>query len=83
MYKVGDKVKIKSWEQMVSEYGYDAENKLINVPTCNFVSEMKPYCGKEMTIKEVHKNVHFYYLMYEDNGVWEWCTEMIEKREVN
>lgn len=51
-YKVGDFVKIKTWEQMEKEYGLDRDGD-INVKSCFYVKTMKKYCGKVFVIARV------------------------------
>lgn len=70
-YNIGDKVRIRSWDDMQKEYGLDRDGD-IKTPIC-FVSSMKQYCGKIMTIAKVD-TVHYY--MEEDKGEWSWCDEM-------
>lgn len=51
MYKVGQKVKVKSWEQMEREYGLNF-NGNINTPSL-FTREMSWFCEMIFTIKNV------------------------------
>lgn len=84
-YKVGDRVKIKSWEQMALEYGgtyrYDEEQIqiCINTPDYCFLSEMKIYCGDIMEIVCVRTN-NTYYMKGSDHV---WTDEMIERIVAN
>lgn len=50
-YKIGDKVRIKSWEQMEGEYGLDSAGH-INI-LYSFTDDMRPYCNEILTIDEV------------------------------
>ena len=50
-YKVGDKVKIRKWDDMVSEFDVDASGD-IELPGIFFTNEMKEFCGKIVTIQE-------------------------------
>ena len=50
-YKVGDKVKIRKWDDMVSEFDVDASGD-IELPGIFFTNEMKKFCGKIVTIQE-------------------------------
>lgn len=71
-YKVGDKVKIKTWEQMESEFGCDSCG-YINCE-CSFTTEMDKYCGTVQEISFVHND---YYDM--KNGGWySFSDDMIE-----
>ena len=47
-YRIGDKVKIKQWETMEIEYGLDEEGDIDLA--ISFITEMRKFCGKEMTI---------------------------------
>ena len=52
-YNVGDKVTIRQWDDMESEFGLD-EYGGIKVPKAYFTKPMRKYCGKTLTI--VRKN---------------------------
>ena len=49
-YEVGDKVKVKSWEKMVAQYGLDEDGWVDVDGTVSFMPEMNKYCGKTVTI---------------------------------
>lgn len=75
-YKVGDKVKIKSWEQMAEEYGVHRDEggmQYIDTPRYRFIEDMKIYCGDTMKIQCILDNG---YLMTETR--YTWTDEMIE-----
>jgi len=79
-YKVGDRVEIKSWEEMKKEYGVD-ECGDIAVSKSSFTSNMRKYCGKIMTIARVNVGDYgryWYYNMREDNEEWFWNNKMIK-----
>ena len=73
-HKTGDKVKIKSYQ-----WYNDNKDSNGDVHGCNitFNSAMSMYCGKEMTIEEVHEEGQFYYL-YEDIEAYIWTDDMFE-----
>ena len=52
-YQIGDRVTIRQWEDMESEFGLN-ELGVINVPGYIFTEPMRKYCGKTLTI--VRKN---------------------------
>lgn len=52
-YNVGDKVTIRQWDDMESEFGLDKYGG-IKVPKAYFTEPMRKYCGKTLTI--VRKN---------------------------
>lgn len=66
-YKVGDKVKIRKWDDMVSEFDLDARGD-IELPGIFFTNEMKKFCGKIVTIQErkVDLDGEVYYEILED-----------------
>lgn len=47
-FKVGDKVRIRQWDDMVEEFGLNSFNQIYTVP--NFTQSMKPLCGQIATI---------------------------------
>ena len=66
-YKVGDKVKIRKWDDMASEFDVDAIGD-IKLPTMFFTKEMEKFCGKVVTIQErcVDLDDDEYYEILED-----------------
>lgn len=70
-YKVGDKVRVREWEDMANEFGIDACGDI----DCeiSFVTSMAMFCGRVVTIKDVNGN---FYEIEEDNGEWEWRDYM-------
>lgn len=73
-YKVGDKVRVRDWDDMVKEFGIWGEN--ITIPGCYFVELMKKYCNCIVTISEL--TIHNKYLVKEDENTFYWCDEMFE-----
>jgi hypothetical protein len=51
-YKVGDKVRVRQWDDMAKEFGECL--CAIDTPCCFFVSSMKVYCGLVYEIAEVY-----------------------------
>ena len=51
-YKVGDKVKVRTWEDMEKEFGLN-QNGYIDCDAA-FVTDMKEYCGKIVTIAKIY-----------------------------
>ena len=74
-YKVGDKVRVRQWDDMVKEFGSDGED--IHIDGCYFIKEMKQYCGKTY---EVYDNMGLHYILKTENEVLDWCfkDEMLE-----
>lgn len=58
--KIGDVVKIRQWDDMVSEFGI---NTLGNIPIpqkiTDFTSNMKRYCGEVFTVKSMYRWVGY------------------------
>ncbi len=72
-YKVGDKVRVRSWEDMEREFGLD-EFGDINTEIW-FAPPMKEYCGKVVEISEIVGN---YYKIRKDKELWSFTDEMLE-----
>lgn len=53
-YNIGDKVTIRQWEDMESEFGLN-EYGNIKVPKC-FTKSMKQYCGQTLPIVHVTRH---------------------------
>ena len=51
MLKIGQKVRVKSWERMEREYGLDEDGNIITPAT--FTESMSKFCGKIYEISEV------------------------------
>ena len=71
-YKVGDKVRIRSWESMEEQFGVDHMGD-IRLSTTYFVKNMRHYCGETLTITRVGTS------SYQTKGnTWHWADEMFE-----
>lgn len=66
-YRVGDKVRVRQWDDMVKEFGYDGVD--IYIDNYYFVEEMKQYCGKTY---EVCNADWFCYNLKTENEVLDW-----------
>lgn len=72
-YKVGDKVRVRSWEDMEKEFGVTDAGRIPIGKDVTFVPLMRPYCGKELVISSVDKDA------YKVKGLaWYWVDEMFE-----
>lgn len=81
-YKVGDKVRVRQWDDMVKEYGFiDSVERDIYIPDCTFVNSMKKFCGSVVTISNIVSNNNRY-LIKEDDHLWYWIDEMFEPYKV-
>lgn len=76
MYKVGQKVRVKSWEQMEKEYGLNCRG---NIPTpLVFTRKMIVFCGNTYTIKSVFNHGETLAFFEDETKGWSWDNEMIE-----
>lgn len=78
-FKVGDKVKIKSWEQMFREYPHNSSNNYISLPVSGFSEEMKSLCSEIATIRSIDNDyvtLEFYNKSLDTN--WTYSTYMLE-----
>lgn len=66
-YKVGDKVRVRQWDDMAKQFGYDGVD--IYIDNYYFVEEMKQYCGKTY---EVCNADWFCYILKTENEVLDW-----------
>lgn len=65
---VGDKVAIKSWDELVEEFQlYDDENIFIEKDLAWFTDGMKQYCGRICTISELPNEYHSGYRFNEED----------------
>ena len=77
-FKVGDKVKVRKWEDMVKEFGLRSPNT-INVPY-GFTDTMRRFCGNVYTIKDYIDMGYGGYCL-QDVGGFNFTDEMLEKAE--
>lgn len=80
-FKVGDRVRIRSWESMFNDYCIDWEGD-IPTPCKYFVHQMKNLCGIEATIKEIVNEdvILCNFNKYQDEALrWSYSIYMIEK----
>lgn len=73
-FKVGDKVRVRSWESMKKEFGNDKYGGV----NCyyNFTPKMKKFCETVHTIKSVNNEFKYYYL--EDGAYYRFSGDMLE-----
>ena len=79
-FKVGDKVKIKSWEEMEKEFGLNC-NGNINCNSC-FTDGMKKFCGAVATIRKIDSDGEVELTSTSSNldfSEWRFSTDMIKK----
>lgn len=77
-YKVGNKVRVKKWEDLEMEYEVDEDGE-INVGIC-FTEEMKEYCGKELVIRQAWIDT---YSCHGNSFLWQdWMFEDVETKTI-
>ena len=80
-YRVGDKVRIKTWEEMRKEYEVDIIDANIKCKgNLLFTREMEEGLKKlnNDRILTIKKDDGLYYRMVENDG-WQWSDDMIEE----
>ena len=83
-FKVGDKVKIRQWDDMVKEFGLDDDHYgNIDMEYTSFSKKMKYLCGEIATIKSFNKRCdHYVYLEFHNKvdkpNCWTYTIEMLE-----
>lgn len=72
-YKVGDKVRVRQWDDMAKESGLNDCGDINN----GFTQSMKHFCGR---IYEIYKVYNYYYILKDESIVFDWCftDEMLE-----
>lgn len=75
-YKVGDKVRVRSWEDMKDQYGLLSSDCIPVRKDVTFVKDMRKYCGEEVVIRRVLRDC---YLIEGDS--WYWTDEMFESKD--
>lgn len=74
--KVGQKYKVRSWDDMVREFGTAQIRGETYIPClAYFVKDMCRFCGTTVTVSSfIRDNV---FRIEEDNGRYMWSTDMI------
>ncbi len=76
-YKVGDRVKVRSWDSMAKQFGVDSRGTIM-VP-CSFMLDMREFCGRTVTISRVISGTRWdAYRIKEDRYGWTFSNEMFE-----
>ena len=78
-FKIGDKVKVKSWKSLTQEFGGDVEMGVLSDPI--FFPAQKRYCGRTVTISKVigHSWLDGAYQIKEDNHGWLFAEDVFEE----
>lgn len=65
MFKVGDRVVVRGWDDMLGEFGFDSDPEFIDVPYVGFAAAMKEFCGKVCTIRSIYDSYEKRFLIIE------------------
>jgi hypothetical protein len=81
-YKVGDKVKIKTWDQMKKEFGLSPNNSESIDCRYGYMKRMErdllnTVPDRIVTIKDIRED-SFYRMDIEGYSYWNWSDDMIE-----
>lgn len=85
MFKVGDRVRIRDWDDMEREYGTDSDGD-IKVPDVGFGRCMRHLCGRYVTINDIFQDGFITLKDWSDtsgNIEWSFTKEMVEPAEEN
>ncbi len=73
-FKVGDKVKVRSWESLREEFGASYDVNILNI-RLGFNNEMRKMCGGIYKITYVDHDSMYYIL---NKSSWKWTDDMLE-----
>lgn len=77
-YKVGNKVRVRQWDDMAKEFGfYGCTKSNIDILGCLFTNSMKKFCGSVVTISNIASD-NSRYLIKEDYQSRYWTDDMFE-----
>lgn len=76
-YNVGDKVTIRQWDDMESEFGLNRLGS-ITVPE-SFTEEMKRYCGKTFTIARIEEGEYGFPVHLLSGNGYNYTSPMFEQ----
>lgn len=78
VYKVGETVRIKDYDEIYKSYAQSGEIKIFP----SWVSDMKQYCGREVEITDAVYEEHadaVFYRFGRAGGGWAWAECLLEK----
>lgn len=59
-FKVGDRVRIRQWDDMAAEFGVDENGSIRAGGSYDYTPDMKPFCGKLATIDSLLMGLELY-----------------------
>lgn len=78
-FKVGDKVRIRQWDDMKAEFGMNEYGDIAS--NVSFATSMEEFCGMTCVISEISEDRVYFENMSYDMQNYYWTTEMIEPYE--
>lgn len=61
-YKIGDKVRVREWDDMANEYGMSDDGDILT-PNFHFIESMKKFCGMPVVIVECDEDENYYSIL--------------------
>lgn len=84
-YKVGDKVKVRTWSDMALEFSVDEDgdikvphHQIYQLTQIYFTKKMEQYCGKTVTIKDRHESEGYYDIIEDTEDEFCFSDDMFE-----
>ena len=77
MYKVGDKVKIREWDDMAKEFGISELGSI--KCKCSFTLLMRRHCGKVGVIRNINESGIYKLELDNEIPYWNFSDDMFEK----
>lgn len=74
-FQPGDTVTIRTWDDMLSQYGSLGEQVGIKTPYIAFINKMKQCCGRSFKVEYVRPSINDEYWIYGLDGSWFPFTE--------
>jgi len=75
-FKVGDRVKVREWDDMVKEFGVDSAGDIRC--RCCFTRSMRKYCGEIKTVISVNGGCYILAGCRERYYAWNFTDDMLE-----
>ncbi len=67
-FQPGDTVTIRTWDDMLSQYGSLGEQLWIKTPYAAFTNSMKQYCGRSFKVKSIRPSLNDEHWIYVLDG---------------
>lgn len=77
-YKVGDKVRVRQWDDMAKEFGVDEFGNIDTKTGCYFTKQMKEFCGGVYEIDSVLEKGYWLKDGYKYSHHWYFTNDMLE-----